>query len=207
MMRGAAILVVAHGAFAQDSATHATGALRTGDVINLRVYRDSELSGKYVIDAQGNVQIPGLGILAVGGLDAGQVNERLLAALRDKGFRAPDIAVAPEIRVSVLGEVRVPALYSVAPGASLIQVLTMAGGPTDRANLKKARIVRDGRVIAVDFTQVLAGSTSGRLALYSNDVVYIPAKSGVFTQATITLLTSVLSIALSAVTLIQVTRH
>src|SRR5579863_5989549 len=51
-----------------DTAALPTGPLRPGDQLNLRVYRDSELTGKYLIDAEGNVQIPGLGVVRVAGL-------------------------------------------------------------------------------------------------------------------------------------------
>lgn len=83
----------------------------------------------------------------------------------------------------------------------------MAGGPSERANLRRARVIRDGKSYTVDFERALGGGAGGRVALYSNDVVYVPAKGGIFTTQTLAVLTSMLSLALSAVTLIQVTKH
>ena len=88
---------------AGDTIVRPTGTLRSGDLLRVRVYRDSELSGQFLIDAQGNVQIPGLGVIRAAGLDPTEVQERLVEALRSRGFRAPEIAVQPQIRVSVLG--------------------------------------------------------------------------------------------------------
>ena len=191
-----------------------TGPLRPGDLLNLRVYRDSELTGKYLIDARGNVQIPGLGVLRVAGLTPPAASDRLTQALLDRGFKAPEIAVWPEIRISVLGEVRAPGLYSVAPGASLIEVVTLAGGPMPRANLSHAQIVRSGHVQVVDLRQAIgegkrrADSTrpSATVPLFSNDVVFLPTKHGIFTAENMGLVAGFLSLILSAVTLIEVVK-
>ncbi len=212
MACGDARLAVAQGADAApaptvDTLAPATGPVRAGDLLNLRVYRDSELTGKYLIDAEGNVQIPGLGTVAVAGLTPPAVTARLAEALRDRGFRTPEIAVWPEIRVSVLGEVRVPALYSVAPGARLIEVLTLAGGPTERANLRRVRVLREGRAREIDLRRSLAGEGGSPVTLYSNDVVYVPSRRGFFNQENLTLVATFLSVALSAITLIQVTKR
>jgi protein involved in polysaccharide export with SLBB domain len=190
-----------------DTIVRPTGTLRSGDLLKIRVYRDSELSGQYLIDAQGNVQIPGLGVIRAAGLDPTQVQERLVDQLRLRGFRSPEIAVQPLIRVSVLGMVRSPGLYPVEPGVSIIQLLTIAGGPTEQANLKRAQVVRDNRAFTVDLQSALGGSAAGAVALYSNDVVYVPQRHSIFSRDNVTLGATLISMAVSIVTLIQVTKH
>jgi protein involved in polysaccharide export with SLBB domain len=106
------------------------------------------------------------------------VKERLIDSLRARGFERPEISVQPLIRVSVLGQVRTPGLYPVDPGTSLIQLLTIAGGPADNADLRKTRVVRDGRAYTVDLASALGGSSAGRVVLYSNDYVVVPKRSG-----------------------------
>jgi protein involved in polysaccharide export with SLBB domain len=187
-----------------DTNARATGTLRSGDLLKIRVYRDSELSGQYLIDAQGNVQMPGVGVIRAAGLDPTQITQRMIEAFRARGFRAPEIAIQPLIRVSVLGEVRAPSLYPVEPGVSLIQLLTLAGGPTDRANLKRAQVIRENHVFTVDLESALSGSAAGRVTLYSNDVVYLPPKHSVFSRDNISLAATLAALALSVFTLIQV---
>jgi protein involved in polysaccharide export with SLBB domain len=131
----------------------------------------------------------------------------MIEAFRARGFRTPEIAIQPLIRVSVLGEVRAPSLYPVEPGVSLIQLLTLAGGPTDRADLRKAQVIRENHVFTVDLESALAGSASGRVTLYSNDVVYLPPKHNVFSRDNISLAATLASLALSVVTLIEVAHH
>ena len=154
------------------------GALRPGDVLKIVVFRDKELSNEYPIDARGYVQIPGLGVIKAAGLDPTEVTDRLRLALIERGFARPEISVQPLIRVSVLGEVRAPNVYPVDPGTSLLQLLTVAGGPTDRARLKETRVIRDGRAFRVDMDAGLKGSAAGRIVLYSNDVVVVGRRKG-----------------------------
>lgn len=154
------------------------GGLRGGDVLRVVVFKEKELSGDYLIDARGNVQIPGAGVLQVAGLEPHQAQERIVEALRGRGFTAPEVAVQAQVRVSVLGEVRQPALYPTDPGTSLLQLLTVAGGPTERANLRATRVVRDGRVFVVDLEGGLAGGAAGRVVLYSGDYVVVPRRTG-----------------------------
>ena len=154
------------------------GALRPGDVLKIAVFRDKELSGDYPIDARGYVQIPGLGVIKAAGLDPTDVTDRLRLALVERGFARPEISVQPMIRVSVLGEVRSPNVYPVDPGTSLLQLLTVAGGPSDRAKLQDTRVIRDGRAFRVDMESGLKGSAAGRIVLYSNDVVVVGRKRG-----------------------------
>jgi polysaccharide export outer membrane protein len=160
------------------SAERRVGGLRAGDLLRVVVFREKELSGDFLIDARGFVQIPGVGVLQVNGLEPQQAQERITEALRTRGFSAPEVAVQAQVRVSVLGEVRQPALYPTEPGTSLLQLLTIAGGPTERANLRAARVVRDGRVFVVDLESGLAGGAAGRIVLYSGDYVVIPRRTG-----------------------------
>jgi|SRR5579883_224999 polysaccharide export outer membrane protein len=209
LARGAAAQGAPQGqpAATGDTIVRPTGTLRSGDLLKIRVYRDSELSGQYLIDAQGNVQIPGLGVVRAAGLDPVQVQDRLVEALRARGFRTPELAVQPLIRVSVLGQVRAPGLYPVDPGVSVIQLLTLAGGPTDRANLRRAQVVRDNRAFTIDLQSALGGSAAGRVALYSNDVVYLPERRSIFSRENIGLAATLAGLALSIVTLAQISHH
>ena len=182
------------------------GALRPGDVLKIAVFRDKELSGEYPIDARGYVQIPGLGVIKAAGLDPTDVTDRLRRALVERGFARPEISVQPMIRVSVLGEVRSPNVYPVDPGTSLLQLLTVAGGPTDRAKLQDTRVIRDGRAFRVDMDSGLRGSAAGRIVLYSNDVVVVGRKKG-FTSENLGLTLTAASLVLAVLNIAFLVRQ
>jgi polysaccharide export outer membrane protein len=182
------------------------GALRSGDVLKIVVFRDKELSNEYPIDSRGYVQIPGLGVIKVAGLDPTEVTDRLKLALVERGFARPEISVQPLIRVSVLGEVRSPNVYPIDPGTSLLQLLTVAGGPTDRARLNDTRVIRDGRAFKVDMEGGLRGSASGRIVLYSNDVVVVGRKRG-FTSENLGLTLTAASLVLAVLNIAFLVRN
>ncbi|HET7449927.1 MAG TPA: polysaccharide biosynthesis/export family protein [Gaiellaceae bacterium] len=180
----------------RDTVARNVGVLRPGDILDVVVFRDKELSNKYLIDSRGFVQIPGLGVIPAAGLDPTQVKARLEESLRARGFERPELSVQPLIRVSVLGQVRTPGLYPVDPGTSLIQLVTIAGGPVGEANLRKTTVVREGRAYTVDLESALAGSPAGRIVLYSNDYVVVPKKTG-FTRENMSLVFGALGALLS----------
>lgn len=181
---------------APDTSTRMVGTLRAGDLLGVVVFRDEELSGEYLIDAQGDVQIPGLGVVRVAGLTPEQVKRRLAEQMMERGIVDPDIAVLPVVRLSVLGEVRVPGQQRVEPGTSLLQLLTMAGGLTERADPSKARVLREGRSFPVDLEGALAGSAAGNVVLFSNDVLVVP-RAGGWTRENLTFFLSLTGVVLS----------
>jgi protein involved in polysaccharide export with SLBB domain len=189
----------------REAVTRHVGVMRPGDALKIAVWREKELSGEYLIDARGLVQIPGLGDIIVAGLTPMEVKDRLSQQLIRRGIVAPEIAVQPVIRVSVLGEVRSPGLLSVEPGTNLIHLITLAGGPTERADMKAVRVIRAGRPYEVDLQSALSGSSAGRVVLFSNDVVFLDRKRGLTRENLsfgMNLLTAVLSI-VSVVTVLQ----
>ena len=189
----------------QSGVERSVGVLRPGDALKIAVWREKELSGEYLIDARGLVQIPGLGDIIVAGLTPMEVKARLSEQLVRRGIIAPEISVQPVIRVSVLGEVRSPGLLSVEPGTNLIHLITLAGGPTERANMRAVRVIRAGRPYEVDLQSALSGSSAGRVVLFSNDVVFLDRKRGLTRENLsfgLNMLTAVLSI-ISVVTVVQ----
>ncbi len=152
------------------------GVLRPGDVLRINVYREADFSGPFLIDARGNVQIPGLGDIQATGLSPVAVKERLRERLIARGISNPELSVEPLIRVSVLGEVRQPGIVEVEPGTSLLQLLARAGGPTEQAALRESRVIREGRSVQIDLLSALSGAATGRYVLYSNDVLVIPRR-------------------------------
>ena len=185
----------------RDTAVRFVGVLRPGDELTIVVYKEKDLSGKYLIDSRGNVTIPGIGIVHVGGLEPTEVAARLTEALREQGFTAPQVAVQPAIRVSILGAVRNQGLYPVDPGTTLIQLLTIAGGPMENADLSKTFVVRDGRSYPVDLELGIMGDAGGRVVLYSSDVVNVPKKGGL-TRENLGFILTVTSTLLTLVTVI-----
>lgn len=181
-----------------DTVPRLVGVLRPGDALKVADYQDERFSGEWLIDSQGNLQMPGLGTFRVAGLSPEQAKQRLEAEMVRSGRENFSIAVWPAIRLAVLGEVRSPGPHTVEPGTNVLQLLTIAGGGTDRADLSRARVLREGRPYPIDLQTALAGDAAGRVVLYSNDVLVVPARRGL-TRENLTFVLSVAGLAMSIV--------
>ncbi len=160
-----------------DTTSREVGTVRQGDVLTVVVFNDPGRSGTYVINSSGVASMPGIGRLRVAGLTPEQVEQAIHAALL-KTYQEPSFSVTVQIRVSVGGEVRSPNIYAVEPGTTLLQLLTIAGGGTERADLRKARVLREGQAYEVDMEAALGGSHSGNIVLFSNDAVIVAKRRG-----------------------------
>jgi protein involved in polysaccharide export with SLBB domain len=185
---------------APDSSRRSVGALRSGDLLKINVFRMKEISGDYLIDSDGRLVIPGLGSLMAAGLGPRDVEANLRELLVCRGF-VPDVSVQALVRVSIAGEVRTPGTFPVEPGISVLRVLTLAGGQTPNADLSKAHVVREGRAYPVDLNAALAGGAAGNVILNSNDVVVVPKKSG-FTREDAAFALGVAGVLLSALNVV-----
>lgn len=107
-----------------------------GSLLSMDVYGVSELSEVALrLDAEGNVTVPTLGPVHLGGLTVMQAQDAVAKALV-----AGEILVAPNVKlnvvqfaaeyVSVLGEVQSPGRFQLIASRSLADVLALAGGET-----------------------------------------------------------------------------
>lgn len=98
-----------------------------GDEVKVRVYREPELSGQYVVNGKGEVFIPGLGRIMAAGMTADSLSahitngytKRIIDAIVDVGL----IRSLP-----VLGQVQNPGVYQAEPTMSVQQMVAKAGG-------------------------------------------------------------------------------
>jgi polysaccharide export outer membrane protein len=109
--------------------------LGPGFLVSLNVLDDPDFTGEFRIDEQGNIVVPILGPIHVGGETASeagvQIKDKLL---EDKILKDPQVHLnvleytAPE--VTIVGEVTSPGKYPLLTPRKLVDVLALAGGPT-----------------------------------------------------------------------------
>jgi polysaccharide export outer membrane protein len=109
-----------------------------GDVLEVEVYDDPDLSGLFTIQYGGEISFPLLGDVAVDGLTLREVRERLTALLAKDYLVDPQVAVRiKEHRsqwVTLTGEVARPGKYFLQGSKTLLELLTEAGGFTTHAS-------------------------------------------------------------------------
>jgi protein involved in polysaccharide export with SLBB domain len=180
-------LLLPAGAVAQQAGQQEVPPLRTsapegapsrvfrlfpGDVVELRVFREPEASGHYLVDERGTVVLPFVGRVNVTDEPMDDVRERLLSDL-SRFLRNPSVDVVFLRRISVLGAVRNPGLYRVDPTMTVAEVMALAGGATPDGHTHRLDVVRDGVRIETSITR---GSRLAELGLRSGDQLFVPER-------------------------------
>lgn len=133
--------------------------LDTGDVVNVTVYGEAELTKTYTIDDAGAVSFPLVGPVQVRGLTTQMAAASIAAALADGYIREPSVAVEMEQYrpFFIQGAVRTGGQFPYVYGMTVRAAISTAGGFTDTADRTKAIIYRrQGRemvkgVVGLDF--------------------------------------------------------
>lgn len=153
-----------------------------GDVLNLVVWHEKELSTAVVVRPDGKVTIPLVGEVQVAGMAPTQIE----AVVKS---RLSSILVNPQVWVSVsevrsrtvyiTGEVARPGAYPLNNRMDVLQLIAQAGGLTEFAKRKKIRVVHAGESYAssepFDYSKLMLGTAQTRTyLLLPGDTVVIP---------------------------------
>jgi polysaccharide biosynthesis/export protein len=110
----------------------------SGDLLEIRVFGVQDLTQEVRVSGSGDITVPLIGTVHIAGLSQQQAEDFLAARFRDGGFlKDPHVSVFTKEYatqgVSVLGEVSKPGVYPLLGVRRLFDVISMAGGLTDRA--------------------------------------------------------------------------
>lgn len=160
--------------------------LGAGDELQVNVFGSATFEVPAQVDGRGELVIPKVGAVKVGGMTLGRARSAVQAKVGQNFSRASvDLAVTRlrEVRVFVLGEVYRPGSYLVPSLSSLVNVLGLAGGPTRAGSFREIRVVRGGKVVhTVDLYPLRAeGLGNMNLGLQNGDTVFVPLAFNVVT--------------------------
>lgn len=162
--------------------------LGAGDTVQIQFFNVPEYDGQYLISPGGQVSLPAVGQVSLGGLTTEQASE-LLSRVYASQLRYPIVTVSlvqrRPLEIVLKGEVAQPGLYvfpSNVEGQSprLFQALQTAGGVTQAANLNAVEILRRDisdryYSVSVDLSALLQqGDFSQNIDLRDGDVISIP---------------------------------
>jgi polysaccharide export outer membrane protein len=158
-----------------------SSVLGPGDVFEVRVYGEPELSGVYRAGPRGEIVFPLCRAVQVGGLNASEASDRLRACLADGFIRNARVSVIVKEynskKIFVFGEVQKPGTFVFEDGMTVIQAVTLAGGFTKTASQNSTSVTRlvDGQEAKVKVpVQDIALGKAANFALRPGDIVFIP---------------------------------
>ncbi len=160
----------------------AAGVLGSLDLVWVRVYDEPQLSDEYQVEADGTLDVPLIGPIAVAGLTPRQAADRIELALADGIIRRPVVTVmvkeSRSRQVFVLGEVQSPGSLLYVDGMTVVQAIAMAGGLTDEAAGNRTRLTRigggDTETVRVPFADISQGRAPN-VPLQPDDVITVPS--------------------------------
>jgi protein involved in polysaccharide export with SLBB domain len=166
-------LVLAGPAVPQDVPPNQPTTLQPGDVIQIQIWREPDLSGSFLVDGDGVVTLPLLGNRTVVDIPLEELS-RVLADDYRLHLRNPSIEITPLRKVLVLGAVRTPGPYEVNPIETVIGVIAQAGGVDRDGSPARVNVVRDGRLL---HERVALESSISSLSLRSGDQIVVGERS------------------------------
>jgi protein involved in polysaccharide export with SLBB domain len=150
-----------------------------GDEIKITVWGKVEGQWNVVVDRDGNISLPKVGILGVTGLTFKELKE-LLHKEFSKYYTGFEMNVSMgalrTIRVYVVGNADRPGAYTVSSLSTLVNALFEAGGPSKTGTMRDIQVKRNGKTI-VNFDMydfLLKGDKTKDVRLMPEDVIFIP---------------------------------
>jgi protein involved in polysaccharide export with SLBB domain len=155
--------------------------LDAGDVFDVRVYGEQDLSGTYRISEQGQIRFPLVGLVRVAGLTATEIEDRLRAELQKGFLRSPQVTVFVREfnskKIFIFGEVAKPGTFAYEPNMNIIQAITIAGGFTRTAWRNRTNVTRivngEEQKIQVP-VEAIGEGTQKNFALKPGDIIFVP---------------------------------
>ena len=153
-----------------------------GDVFLVSLYGTEARAHQLEVRREGWIDFPALGPVNVAGVTFAEARELIRAKIEAEmiGVQAAiTLQQLKSIRIAVTGEVERPGIYVVPSLASVIQVLAVAGGPTDVGSLRRIRLVGGESVRTLDlYADLVFGEAGEILALRPGDALHVPAVEG-----------------------------
>jgi polysaccharide export outer membrane protein len=155
-----------------------------GDVFDVRVYDEEDLSAEYRVENDGTIDFPLVGRIEVAGLVPTVIAERIRDRLRDGQFLiAPHVSVRVQEynsrRVSVIGAVREPGSYPIGSRMGVVEAVSLAGGFTALANrdatLLTRRIEGELRTFSVPVDRISSGQEPD-VTVRAGDILHVPER-------------------------------
>jgi len=153
-----------------------TGEDRVGidDVFDVRVYGEADLTGSYRVASDGTIDYPLAGRLPVTGLRSGEIQQQIVAKLKDGYLKNPQVTVTIKERnsqkITVFGQVTKPGQVGYYPNMTIVDAIASAGGFTGIAAKNSVNLRREVKGKIETHIFPVADITEGR----SQNVMVLP---------------------------------
>jgi polysaccharide export outer membrane protein len=148
------------------------------DVIHIQVWHDNDWTRSHMVRPDGKITLPLVGDIQAAGLTPEQL-AKSVAQVLSKYINDPQVNVTVlQVRSKkyyITGEVNKPGSYPLITPTRILEALTNAGGFREFANLKKIRILRNGKTIKFNYKEVIHGKNlEQNIFVEDGDYIIVP---------------------------------
>ena len=152
--------------------------LGAGDTLSIFLYGNDNITIELPISRVGDVNFPRLGSISIGGMtfsEAKSLIENRVSTQLIGTTAEVSMGDLKSINVLMVGEVKIPGLYSVSSLASVMQMLFISGGVNEIGSLRDIDIKRDGKIInKFDAYEILLnGNSSQDIRMRNGDTILV----------------------------------
>ncbi|WP_191965645.1 SLBB domain-containing protein [Oryzomonas sagensis] len=150
-----------------------------GDAIKIDVWGRFEGNWSVVVNNDGTISLPKIGVFGVAGVSFKELKE-LLHKKFSKYYGGFDMNVSlgplRTIQVYVVGNAQRPGAYTISSLSTVINALFESGGPLKTGSMRNIQVKRNGKtVVTFDlYDLLLQGDKTRDLRLMPEDVIFIP---------------------------------
>ena len=137
--------------------SRAEPVLGVGDVVKMTVYQNPDLAVEARVSENGEINVPLIGTVVIGGLSVPQAQQKIEKLLRDGGFvLKPQVTIqTTQIRssqISILGQVSKPGRFPIEIVGSRVSEMIAAAGGVLPGGADVVTLVgsRDGKPVKID---------------------------------------------------------
>jgi len=157
-------------------------AIAPEDVLTIDVWKEPEISRTVPVRRDGKISLPLLNDVQAAGLTPTQLGSEIVEKLRATIVH-PQVTVIvaqmSSLRIYILGQVNRGGAYPLVPDMTVMQALSIAGGFTPYANLKKIHVMRTengtDKMFPVNYKEVSSGrKPEQNIHLKAGDTIVVP---------------------------------
>lgn len=169
--------------------------LGAGDLLQVTVFESKELNATVRVSSRGNITLPLLGQVEVKGLSAREAEIKIENHYRVKYIKDPHVSVFVQEhmskRVTLVGQFKQPGTYEYPSKQTLLDVMALAGGLTEKAgNMVQVRRHEarpdEPNVLVIDLDQLIKqGRADLNVDINGGDIIFAPEAGHFFVDGAV----------------------
>ncbi len=158
--------------------------LDRGDVLKIQLNGQKEFIETFIINGDGSINIPDIGILILAGLTLNEATS-LIKSKVSTTFIGTDAYVnldkIRDVNILVSGNAEQPGVYTLTGNSNILHALTMAGGINDFGSYREINLIRDKKIIEVldVYDLLIDGNFNLKKRLRSGDVIFVESRKSI----------------------------